>query len=153
MDVGIYPISLASMIFQEQPDQIQALAEIGTTLVDEQSAYLFRYADGKMAVLYSAIRTQTPTEAVIMGTTGRIRIHSPFFKADTISLIKDSGETVMEMPYPGNGYQFEAIEMMRCLSEGLLESPTMPLNESVAVMETMDRIRSCMNLSFPMDES
>lgn len=151
MDVGIYPVSLASTIFKEQPEEIKALAEIGETSVDEQSAYLFRYADGKMAVLYSAIRTETPAEANIMGTTGRIRIHAPFYMSKKISLVKNGIETVMDIPYQGNGYQFEAIEMMRCMEEGLWESPHMPLDESVAIMETMDRIRSCMNLRFPMD--
>ncbi|MGI6536882.1 MAG: Gfo/Idh/MocA family protein [Caldicoprobacterales bacterium] len=151
MDVGIYPVSLASMFFKEQPEEIQALAEIGSTSVDEQSAYLFRYKGGEMAVLYSAIRTETPVEAVIMGTRGRIKLHAPFYKADKISVVKENEERIISIPYEGNGYEFEAIEMMRCMSEGLLESPVMPLDESVAVMETMDRIRSCINLCFPYD--
>jgi hypothetical protein len=142
---------MASMFFKEQPEEIQALAEIGSTSVDEQSAYLFRYKGGEMAVLYSAIRTETPVEAVIMGTRGRIKLHAPFYKADKISVVKENEERIISIPYEGNGYEFEAIEMMRCMSEGLLESPVMPLDESVAVMETMDRIRSCINLCFPYD--
>ena len=30
--------------------------------------------------------------------------------------------------------------MARCLREGLLESPLMPLDESVSIMETMDAV-------------
>ena len=30
--------------------------------------------------------------------------------------------------------------MARCLREGLLESPLMPLDESVQIMETMDAV-------------
>ena len=41
----------------------------------------------------------------------------------------------------GNGYNHEAIEVMRCLREGALESRIMPLDETVAVLETMDTIR------------
>lgn len=42
---------------------------------------------------------------------------------------------------PGNGYHHEAIEVMRCLREGALESRIMPLDETIAVLETMDAIR------------
>lgn len=44
-------------------------------------------------------------------------------------------------PIAGTGYQFEAIEVMRCLREGLLESPDMPLDESVAILELADELR------------
>jgi predicted dehydrogenase len=41
----------------------------------------------------------------------------------------------------GNGYAHEAIEVMRCLREGAKESPVMPLDESLAIIETIDAIR------------
>lgn len=41
----------------------------------------------------------------------------------------------------GNGYAHEAAEVHRCLREGLKESPVLPLDESVALMETVDAIR------------
>jgi hypothetical protein len=34
----------------------------------------------------------------------------------------------------------EADEVARCLRDGLLESPVMPLDETVAIMETMDAV-------------
>lgn len=42
----------------------------------------------------------------------------------------------------GNGYQHEAVEVMRCMRAGHTESPCMPLDESVAILETLDRLRS-----------
>lgn len=42
--------------------------------------------------------------------------------------------------FRGNGYQFEIDEVGRCLASGLIESPQMTLDQSVAVMEAMDRI-------------
>ncbi|MEO1495322.1 MAG: Gfo/Idh/MocA family oxidoreductase [Pseudomonadota bacterium] len=44
--------------------------------------------------------------------------------------------------FPGNGYQFELDEIARCLAAGLTESPGMTLDDSVAVMETLARIRT-----------
>jgi predicted dehydrogenase len=43
---------------------------------------------------------------------------------------------------PGNGYQFEALEAMRCVQAGLLESPIVPLEETLRVAETLDAIRA-----------
>jgi hypothetical protein len=40
---------------------------------------------------------------------------------------------------PG-GLRHEADEAARCLREGLLESPLMPLDETVSIMETMDAV-------------
>jgi predicted dehydrogenase len=44
--------------------------------------------------------------------------------------------------YTGNGYHYEAEEVSRCVKNVQLESDVMPLSESVAVLETMDRIRN-----------
>ena len=39
--------------------------------------------------------------------------------------------------------------MHRCLAEGLTESPTMPLAESVALAEAMDEIRRQVGVRYP----
>lgn len=43
-------------------------------------------------------------------------------------------------PFVGYGLRFEAEEVARCLAAGQLESPVMPLSESVEVLESVDRI-------------
>jgi predicted dehydrogenase len=45
-------------------------------------------------------------------------------------------------PYSGNGYGYQAVEVMRCLRAGLLESPVMPLEESLLIMKSLDTIRT-----------
>jgi predicted dehydrogenase len=47
---------------------------------------------------------------------------------------------VERFPLAGNGYGYEAAEVVRCLRAGLTESPLMPLDESLAVMATVDRL-------------
>ena len=44
------------------------------------------------------------------------------------------------MAYPGGGYQFEIAEVVRCLHTGRLESSTMPLDESVAIVEALESL-------------
>jgi predicted dehydrogenase len=55
--------------------------------------------------------------------------------------LRDGGRTLLR-PYRGNGYNYEAAEAMRCLRAGLLESPRMPLDDTIHVMEAVDSIRN-----------
>lgn len=59
--------------------------------------------------------------------------------------------TVRTFPFPGNGYQFELMEVARCLTEGRTESSTMPLDDSLAVMRTMDALRAQWGLVYPQE--
>lgn len=51
------------------------------------------------------------------------------------------GSQAMRYAYTGNGYYHEAAEVGRCLQAGLIESPVMPLDETIVIMETLDAIR------------
>jgi hypothetical protein len=51
----------------------------------------------------------------------------------------------------GNGYNYQAAEVMACLRAGKLESEIMPLDESVSIMRTMDEIRAQWGLTYPME--
>jgi len=53
------------------------------------------------------------------------------------------------VPYDGSGYHYQAAEAMRCLREGLIESPTMPLDQTVAILEVMDRLRASWGVRYP----
>ena len=55
----------------------------------------------------------------------------------------------MEFPIEGGGYQYQAEEVNRCLKEQKLESNIMPLSETLAIMNTMDKLRSQWNLKYP----
>lgn len=149
LDVGIYPVSLASMLFGA-PTRIASMASLGATGVDEQSAMLFGYADGQLAILSQATRTSTPHEALLLGTSGRIRVHSSWWRATTMTLsVVGKPDELIEAPAPGNGYNYEAAEVGRCLRAGLTESPTMSLDETLAIMRTLDAVRAQWGLRYP----
>jgi predicted dehydrogenase len=152
LDVGVYTVALASMVFRKQPLKVTGLAHIGQTGVDEQSAMLLNYRDGQLAVLSCSIRTQTPQEAVIAGTEGMIRIHSPFWSATTATIsIEGKEDETVKIPHECNGFEYEAREVMQCLRAGKLESDIMPLNESLSIVKTMDEIRAQWGLKYPME--
>jgi predicted dehydrogenase len=51
-------------------------------------------------------------------------------------------EMDLHQPIAGTGFQFEADEASRCLRDGLLESPLVPLDETLRIMELMDEVRA-----------
>ena len=52
----------------------------------------------------------------------------------------------------GNGYQYQAIEVGRCLQAGLLESPLMPWSDTLQVLELMDTLRDSWQLRYAQDD-
>jgi predicted dehydrogenase len=151
LDVGVYTVSFASMLFGP-PTRITGLAHLGETGVDEQSAFLLGYGQGQLAILYNAISTDTPTEALVIGTQGRVKLHTPMYCPPQLTLsLSGREDEVIDMPYEGNGYNYEAIEVMNCLRAGKLESDLMPLDETLAIMRTMDQIRTQWGLKYPME--
>lgn len=56
-------------------------------------------------------------------------------------LLPARGDT-LHVPCSGNGFNYEAAEVARCMREGLTESPIWTLEETSGVMQMLDSIRS-----------
>jgi predicted dehydrogenase len=148
LDVGIYPITLAAMLFG-QPEQITSAAHLGETGVDEQGAVILAYNGGQLASLTFGVRTKTPMVATICGTEGSIHVPAPWWKAQKFVLtVGDKNET-HDFPFIANGYEYEAAEVGRCIRQGQLESAVMPLDETLANLRVLDQIRAQWGLRYP----
>lgn len=148
LDVGIYPISFASMVMGGPPAAIGSQAKIGSTGVDENFGAVFHYEDGRMATVSAGVDGSYAEDVVIHGSQGSLR--TPPWKFSRFTLEKKTGEVeTVELPAAGGGYVYQAQEVIRCLDAGLLESPVMPLDESLAIMQTLDSLRAQWGLSFP----
>ena len=150
LDVGVYPISLASMILGA-PVGVAGAAHIGETGVDEQAGMVLTCAGGALAVLATGVRTSTPHEAWILGTDGKIHLHAGWWRGSRITVYKGSDTEDTDVPAVGNGYNYEADEVARCVAAGKTESGVMPLDETVSIMETMDALRAVWGLKYPME--
>jgi dihydrodiol dehydrogenase / D-xylose 1-dehydrogenase (NADP) len=149
LDLGVYPVSMASMVFGP-PASIASLATLGETGVDDQAGIIFRYAQGQLACLYAAMRVTTPTEATLTGTLGRLRIHAPMFRPERMTLsLPGRKDKLIARHLKGIGLHYQATQVMHCLAEGKLESGIMPLDETRAIMETLDALRAQWGLRYP----
>jgi predicted dehydrogenase len=137
LDLGIYPVSFASMLLGT-PERVLSVSTPAFTGVDGQTSMLFSYASGAQALLSCTLFSKSPTRGVILGTKGRIEIDSEFYRPTSFTLVTADATSRYDEPHEGWGLRHQLDEVVRCLSDGLLESPLMPLDESVSIMETVD---------------
>ncbi len=153
LDVGVYVISFASMIFQKTPVETTGVGHIGDWGSDDQGIAILKYDNGAMADLSFALNTAAVNEAYIFGTEGYIKIEDVFAVPTRASLVINKAEAdVLSEPIIGNALNYEAEEVMRCIKAGLKESPLMPLDESIQIMEIMDNIRKPWGLVYSNDK-
>jgi len=149
LDLGIYPLQLCSLVLGSVRDAV-ATARIGATGVDEQVAAILRHDSGALGIVKAAVTVPLACTARISGTDGWIDL--PAFMHCPTSLdvhrFGTPSETV-DCSFDGDGLEFEIAEVHRCLSEGLTESPAMPLGETVALATVMDDVRRQIGLVYP----
>ena len=148
LDLGVYPLAFAQFMLGT-PETIASHARLTDTGVDETTAVLLGYASGAHAALTCSIASGGPVTATITGTAGRITLPEPFYRGETVIVQTDGEPERIDLPYEGNGLRFQAIEVSRCLREGLTESPLLSLADTLTVMTTMDAIRAQVGVVYP----
>jgi predicted dehydrogenase len=150
LDLGIYPISLASMLLG-RPEKIIAEGVMNDSGVDSQTSMVFTYKNGAQAILTTTLLVRTPCVATIVGSLGRVEIDSNFYTPTSMRTVI-SGET-KEYPnlYLGHGLREQALAFKELTRSGEIESKVMSHSESLEIMETMDEIRKQIGLSYPFE--
>lgn len=154
LDLGIYPISLASFVLGT-PGKIQSSGELTQTGVDRQVAAIFsRYADHPhaQALVSCTIAAKTPTTAVIAGDQARIELDGNFYAPGPVRLVFPDGQSLTAPSEPLSGHQglaYEAAHFAQLISDGFTESPQLSLDETISIMETLDELRAQRGVRFP----
>lgn len=149
LDIGIYPIAYAYLVFGEEPVSVSTTAHIGDTGVDNQSFYQFGYENGAAAQLSASYEAESPKDAIIMGTKGTIRLPI-FWKADqAILTLNGKKPKTYKFRYEATGLQFEASEVMDCIRREKTQSEVMPLSETLRILRMMDRLRAEWGMKYP----
>jgi len=148
LDIGIYPLFLASLILGE-PSKIEFVSKLTATGVDEYCNLVLQYPQGQTAHLLSTISFNTPIQAMISGAKGRIEIKSPWFKATDFSLILNDGtQQDYSIAHQSNGFEHEINEVMHCLDNGLLESEKWPHHLTLLVSKITEEVLIKAGLAF-----
>ncbi|MEV1330250.1 Gfo/Idh/MocA family oxidoreductase [Micromonospora costi] len=148
LDLGVYPLSLAHLLLGV-PQHIRSWATIGPEGVDENTGIVLGYDSGAVATLSCGIVGATPLVASVTGTAGRIELPAPFFRPGSLTLHRAGADPeTISADLTGGGYQYEAIEVQRCLAAGLTESPLVPHATTLEVMALLDAIRAQIGVDY-----
>ena len=153
LDIGLYPVFLAQSVLG-RPTDVQAMVSNFETGVDEQCVMTLKFGNGALAVLSSTFAVETPVEAMVAGTQGRVHLRNRFHNAmATMELVtgRDDVRKIELFREEGFGYQFEARHVGDCLRKGLIESPVMSHADSLLLMETLDRLRQACGIRYHVD--
>jgi predicted dehydrogenase len=151
LDLGIYPVSFASMVTGGRlPVRVEAVARLTGTGVDAQSSMIFEYPGGAHAAISTSLDAKGANVASISGSGGHIVLSEPWARICPVELVLNGGRTyTTTLPHPGHGLRYQAAEVGRRLRAGELESPVIPLDETLAVMRTLDLVRERIGLRYP----
>ena len=151
LDSGIDLISLATMIFGK-PTTVNGIAALSEEGVDEQDGILLGYSHGRIANLYVTIKAVQPPYLTLLGTQGSIEVIPPVYAPQFHLIVDQNGSRrIHHAPFEGTGYAFELEEVMRCLRAGELESPLMPLEETLRILDITNEVRLQIGLRFPYE--
>ena len=148
MDVGVYPITLAYATLGP-PTEFHAVADMGDGF-DRSVAIAMSWPSGVVARLGASIGAPLDRSAVFAGSHGRLSIPAPFHEIPALHLkLLDGTQREIDPEFKGRGYVHEADEVVRCLREGLIESPLVPWADSLGIMRILDECRAQIGLEYP----
>lgn len=150
LDLGAYPLSFVHDLLGA-PTEILARGTLKDTGVDASVATVMSHQGGALSTTYSSSEARGPNRAVVLGAQGRVEIAPVWYTPAPVTVYDSDNRVVdvFERPVSGRGMQYQAAEVERLLASGETESPSMTLNESIAVMTTMDQVRAAIGVRYP----
>lgn len=148
LDMGIYPLTFAHLLFGPALEA-RALANL-TAGFDMDVAMVGRYAGDVLLTAASSMSSVSSRSAAIATDRGRVTLEH-FHHPAAIVWQPHGGEPEIvepDEPVLGRGYAHEALEVSRCLSLGLQESPLVPWSQTLSIMELMDDLRRQIGVRF-----
>ena len=139
-DIGIYPIFTAMYLFGK-PESIEVISVPAPTGTDWTTSVLFKHKKKEISMLTSSFEMILDNEARVYGEDGYLKLHSMFHIPTRLTLRTNDGkESEIPINLIGNGYNYEAAEVMDCIDKGLIESPSFPHSFSIELMQVLEEV-------------
>ncbi|KAE8370480.1 hypothetical protein BDV27DRAFT_140401 [Aspergillus caelatus] len=172
LDLAIYPLTwifqilyhdgpLGSGTVRPPPHISSSLVKYTPTGVDETATVIVTFPESKtQGIATASLRvTSDPTDpgVRILGDKGQIQILGPAARPLSIAVVaygEGSPKIVERKDFKipvGHGLFWEADACARYLAKGNTESDLMPLDETLLIMDVMDRVREENGLRYPAD--
>lgn len=158
LDIGIYNLTVTRWALQAmlgtcpEPRSIHATGVLAPTGVDQRVAATLSFADGLVSQFVCGLDGCAANTLTIHGERGVIELPARFWEV-TEARLQRTGEPAhrVHAPFQVNGFEYEIAEAQRCIGAGLVESATMPHQETLATLRWMDEIRRQIGVRYPFE--
>ena len=152
LDVGVYPINFAMMVFHSEIEKVDTTAVFSPEGVDWTNSITLTFEGGKLAVLHSTMLSPTDRLGVIYGEKGYIEVQN-INNCEKVCVFDADHKMIAcpEIPEQINGYEYEVLSCMKAIREGKIECEEMPHQETLRVMRLMDDIRGQWGMKLPCE--
>lgn len=157
LDLGVYPLSFIQSLLGD-PGMVDAVGIVNPNGVDDCDIVTLTYP-GALAVATCSMRSRSATGASVNCRRGRIELRDDFYRPTRISVSYEPDLMGEDVPAPAQswswdghvsgGLQYEAAEVARCVNAGLTQSELMPWEDTLAVMDVMDKVRAQLGMRYP----
>lgn len=153
LDVGVYGLSFALTHMGTDIERVESSVQFTDTGVDGMESITIFYKNGTMAVLTHGIYARSDRKGIFYGDKGYMVVEN-INNPQSISVFDLADKLIQHMDVPEqiSGYEYEFQECIECISRGELESKSMPLEESIFVMEVADTLRKQWGLVYPQEK-
>lgn len=153
LDLGVYCLNFAFMNFGNKIDRIESSVQMTKTKVDAKESITVYFKDGNVAYLTSAMDCRSDRKGILWGDKGYIVVEN-INNPQSVSVYDDSDRLLKSVKVPKQitGYEYQVYEAMAQIKAGKLESESMPLDETVFVMEVMDKLRKDWKMVYPQEK-
>ncbi len=154
LDLGVYVLNFARMYFGTEIEKTVSNCVLGPTGVDLLESISLTYAGHRMANLQAGALSLDDRQGIIRGPKGYIRVDN-INCPERIDVVcnYELQQTILRPADMINGYEYQVYECRRCIEQGLIESPMMPHEETISIMQQMDDLRKEWGVRYPMDEA
>ena len=153
LDIGIYPITFAAMVFGSDIERTVAVCSKTDTGVDAQETITQFLGDNRMAVLHSSMYCRSDRKGIISGDTGYLVVEN--INCPQVVRVYDTMDRMLAEYYPPqdqiNGYEYQVRASIEAIEKGQLETPYMPHTEILRMMRYLDSLRQEWGVVYPND--
>lgn len=150
LSYGVYAATFC-WLFLGEPQSVQVMGSLAPSGADRVVAMQWGYESGAVASIFTSSQAVGPNRASVIGRTGWIEIAEPFWRAPAWAVLHVDGQDDRRIEMTSRGYAHQVEEVERCLRSGLLESPLVPQDATIGVLEIIDAARSELGVRYPQE--
>lgn len=152
LDLGIYPLNFALIFAHSSVSELITTYTEYHTGVDESNRTILLFENGVSAVCQSSMHGILSPNTSLSYEKGRIELFGmPNVSSYTVYDVNQEKVETYEVPTQISGYEYQVLEMIDQIENNQTEMKSFTIDQSLEVLELMDKIRERWGLVYPFE--